>query len=98
MIIDDKLLEKIAKLAKLEFDGEEKEKIKDDLNKMLAFVEKLNELDTEGVEPLKYVNEDEKAFLRPDKPEQVITQEEALKNAPDHDSDYFRVPKVIKNK
>jgi aspartyl-tRNA(Asn)/glutamyl-tRNA(Gln) amidotransferase subunit C len=98
MIIDDKLLEKIAKLAKLEFDGEEKEKIKGDLNKMLAFVEKLNELDTEGVEPLKYVNEEEIAFLRPDKPEQTITQEEALKNAPDHDSDYFKVPKVIKGK
>jgi len=96
MIIDDKLLEKIAKLAKLEFQGEEKEKIKEDLNKILAFVEKLNEIDTDGVEPLKYINEGEKAFLRPDVAETVISQEDALKNAPDKDTDYFRVPKVIK--
>ena len=96
MIIDDKLLEKIAKLAKLEFQGEEKEKIKEDLNKILAFVEKLNEIDTDGVEPLKYINEGEKALLRPDVAETVISQEDALKNAPDKDTDYFRVPKVIK--
>ena len=96
MIIDDKLLKKIAKLSKLEFKEEEAEKIKEDLNRMLNFIEKLNEMDTENVEPLKYINEDEGYFLRPDIPERVITQEEALKNAPDKDSDYFKVPKVIK--
>ncbi len=98
MIIDDKLLKKIAKLSKLEFGEDEAEKIKNDLNRMLEFIEKLNELDTEGVEPLKYINEGDEPVLRPDVAEEIITQEEALKNAPDKDSDYFKVPKVIKDK
>ena len=98
MIIDDKLLKKIAKLSKLEFGEDEAEKIKNDLNRMLEFIEKLNELDTEGVEPLKYINEGYEPVLRPDVAEEIITQEEALKNAPDKDSDYFKVPKVIKDK
>jgi aspartyl-tRNA(Asn)/glutamyl-tRNA(Gln) amidotransferase subunit C len=61
---------------------------------MLAFVEKLNELDTDGVEPLIYMTE-ERNILRDDVPETTITQKEALQNAPKKDSDYFKAPKVI---
>ncbi len=96
MIIDDVLLEKIGKLAKLQFELEEKEKIKKDLNEMLAFIEKLDKLDTEGIEPLKYINEEDLPTLRKDIPHNPITHDDALKNAPEKDSDYFKVPKVIK--
>jgi len=92
--IDIKTVDEIAHLARLEFKAESKEQILNDLNRMLAFVGKLNELDTENVEPLIYMT-DEKNILREDKPEITITQEEALKNAPKRDSDYFKVPKVI---
>jgi aspartyl-tRNA(Asn)/glutamyl-tRNA(Gln) amidotransferase subunit C len=94
MPIDLNTVEKIAELAKLEFNEQEKLEILHDLNKILAFVDKLNELDTTGVEPLVYLN-DEVNVLRPDVVVQEITHEEALLNAPKKDSDYFRVPKVI---
>ena len=61
---------------------------------MLAFIEKLNELDTTNVEPLIYMS-DEVNVMREDDVKTEITQDEALKNAPKHDSDYFKVPKVI---
>jgi aspartyl-tRNA(Asn)/glutamyl-tRNA(Gln) amidotransferase subunit C len=69
---------------------------KKDLNRILGFMEKLNELDTEGVEPLIYLSE-EINVMRYDESRQTITQKQALKNAPKRDSDYFKVPKVLKN-
>ena len=75
-------------------EGEAREEILNDMNRMLGFVEKLNELDTENVEPLIYMT-DEKNVLRPDEPEVTIGKDDALKNAPDRDSDYFKAPKVI---
>ena len=68
-----------------------------DMNRMLDFVNKLNELDTSNVEPLIYMTE-ETNVLRDDVVKQEITQKEALKNAPKHDSFYFRVPKVVEKK
>jgi aspartyl-tRNA(Asn)/glutamyl-tRNA(Gln) amidotransferase subunit C len=56
--------------------------------------EKLNEVDTEGVEPLIYMSDNENV-LREDEVVQSISHEDALKNAPKKDSDFFRVPKVI---
>ncbi len=94
MPIDLTTVEKIAELAKLEFNEQEKLEILQDLNKILAFVDKLNELDTTGIEPLVYLT-DEVNILRSDIVVQEITHEEALLNAPKKDSDYFRVPKVI---
>ena len=61
---------------------------------MLGFIEKLNELDTTDVEPLIYMS-DEVNVLREDDVKHDISQDDALKNAPKHDSDYFKVPKVI---
>lgn len=94
--IDIKTVDEVAHLARLEFNDEAKAEILNDMNRMLAFVDKLNELDTENIEPLIYMT-DEKNVLREDEPEQTITQKESLKNAPKKDSDYFKVPKVIDN-
>lgn len=94
--IDIKTVDEVAHLARLEFNDEAKEEILNDMNRMLAFVDKLNELDTDDVQPLIYMT-DEVNVLREDEPKQTITQKEALKNAPKKDSDYFKVPKVIDN-
>ena len=92
--IDIKTVDEIAHLARLEFNNEAKAEIVNDMNRMLAFVDKLNELNTDSVEPLIYMT-DEKNVLREDEVKQTVTQDEALKNAPKKDSDYFKVPKVI---
>ena len=95
--IDIKTVDEVAHLARLEFTAEGKTEILNDMNRMLGFIDKLNELDTEHVEPLIYMTH-EKNVLRPDVPEVTLTQKEALKNAPKKDSDYFKAPKVIDNK
>jgi len=95
MNINDEMIDKLANLARLEFNEEEKEEIKNDLRKMIGFIDKLNELDTTGVEPLLHMS-DNVNILRGDKVSGMITQEEALKNAPLHDDQFFKVPKVIK--
>lgn len=94
MKIDNEIVDKIAHLARLEFENEAKVQIIKDMNNMLTLVGKLDELDTSNVEPLIYMS-DELNVLREDEVKQEITQDEALKNAPAHDSDYFKVPKVI---
>jgi aspartyl-tRNA(Asn)/glutamyl-tRNA(Gln) amidotransferase subunit C len=94
MKIDNETIDKIAHLARLEFENEAKEQIINDMNNMLVFIDKLNELDTSNVEPLIYMS-DETNILREDEVKHEITQDEALKNAPEHDSDYFKVPKMI---
>ncbi|MCB0479945.1 MAG: Asp-tRNA(Asn)/Glu-tRNA(Gln) amidotransferase subunit GatC [Flavobacteriales bacterium] len=95
MKIDDALIEKLADLAKLEFEGEEREQIKADLEKMLGFADKLNRVDTAGVAPLIYLT-DEASIMRKDVAHNPITRAEALQNAPSKDSDYFKVPRVLK--
>jgi aspartyl-tRNA(Asn)/glutamyl-tRNA(Gln) amidotransferase subunit C len=94
MKINTDTVDKIAHLARLEFENEAKERIVTDMNNMLSFIDKLNELDTTNVEPLIYMS-DEVNVLRDDEVKHVITQQEALKNAPKHDSDYFKVPRMI---
>lgn len=97
MRIDKDLVEKIAHLARLQFNDTEKVKIEADLNRILDFMETLNEVDTSKVAPLIYMN-DEVNVLRKDEVIQTITHEEGLANAPKKDTDYFRVPKVIEQK
>jgi len=92
--IDIKTVDEVAHLARLEFNDEAKTEIINDMNRMLKFVDKLNELDTEGQEPLIYMT-DAVNVMREDEIEQTISQHDALKNAPKKDSDYFKVPKVI---
>ena len=79
--IDIKTVDEIAHLARLEFNNEEKDQILNDMNRMLAFVDKLNELDTKKVEPLIYMTE-ERSILRDDEIKVTVSQDEALKNAP----------------
>jgi aspartyl-tRNA(Asn)/glutamyl-tRNA(Gln) amidotransferase subunit C len=94
MKIDLDTVDRLAHLARLEFDATTKEAMLHDMNRFLAFAEKLNELDTTAIEPLIYMN-DQRNVLRPDEVKQEISKEDALRNAPKRDSDFFRVPKVI---
>jgi len=95
MKIDKTLIEKLAKLSQLDFNEDAKSKMEADLNKILNFVDELNTLNTDDVEPLVYINE-EVNKLREDKVGQHLSKEKALKNAPSKDSDYFKVPTVLK--
>ncbi|MGM0580900.1 MAG: Asp-tRNA(Asn)/Glu-tRNA(Gln) amidotransferase subunit GatC [Bacteroidota bacterium] len=94
MSINKETLEKIAHLARLEFDEKSEEKMLKDMNNMLSFVEKLQELDTENVEPLQAMSF-EINQMREDKVNVHLSREKGLKNAPKKDQEYFRVPKVI---
>ena len=89
------MVDKLAHLARLQFNDSEKQEIKNDLQKMIAFVEKLNELDVSGVEPLLHMS-DEVNVLREDEVKGSVSRKDALKNAPLHDEQFFKVPKVIK--
>ena len=90
-------VEKIAALARLEFTQEEKEKLARQFNDILAYMEKLNQLDTSKVEPLSHVI-DVKNVFREDEVKPGLSQEQALKNAPAKDDKFFKVPKVIGDK
>ena len=94
MKINDDLVQHIAHLARLEFQGEDLKAIKGDMQNIISFMDKLSELDTDEVEPLIFMS-DEVNVLREDLVEQTVTSEQALKNAPKKDSDYFRIPKVL---
>ncbi len=96
MEVNDALVDNLCKLACLEFDAAGKQEIKKDLQKMIGFVEKLNELDLRNVEPLLYMGE-ETNVLRDDIPGKSLDRAEALKNAPAADEMYFKVPQVVKN-
>src|SRR5687767_9088334 len=95
MEVNDELIEKLAHLSRLTFDEKEKAEIKHDLQRMIRFVEKLNELDLEKVEPLLFMSTETNVF-REDEIKGSITREEALVNAPLHDDKFFKVPKVIR--
>lgn len=97
MSILDKKIDDLAHLARLEFSETEKQGIKGDLERIIEFCDKLKEVDTDGVEPLIYMS-DEQNVLREDRVEQSISKADALSNAPSADSDYFKVPKVITKK
>jgi aspartyl-tRNA(Asn)/glutamyl-tRNA(Gln) amidotransferase subunit C len=94
MQVDDTLIDKLSKLSMLKFDAAEKEEIKKDLEKIIGFVDKLKELDTSGIEPLLHLSPNVNV-LREDVVDHMISREEALQNAPLHDEQYFKVPKVI---
>ena len=95
MEVNDELIDNLANLARLHFNQEEKENLKKDLQRMIEFVDKLNELDVSNTEPLLHMS-DGVNVLREDEIKGSISREEALKNAPDTDGEFFKVPKVIK--
>ena len=94
MQIDDDTLDKIAKLASIKIEAGEREKLKKDMTAILAWVDKLNELDTSGVEPITHMTREENR-LRKDENKKNISVEKALHNAQLKLDNYFVVPKVI---
>ncbi len=94
MKITDEIVDHIAHLARLEFEGDKKDAIRKDLEGIISFMDKLQEVETEDVEPLIFMTK-ELNHLREDIPVRTVSQAEALKNAPKKDSDYFRIPKVL---
>ena len=94
MAVNVKDVEKIADLARLKIGVNEKEKMTGQLNMILQYMEKLNELDTRGVEPLAHTQELVNVF-REDEVRPSLPVEQALENAPDRAGNYFKVPKVI---
>ena len=95
MEVNDAMVDKLAHLARLKFSDSEKQEIKLDLQRMISFADKLNELDIEGTEPLLHMS-DEVNVLRDDEIKGSVSREDALKNAPLHDGQFFKVPKVIR--
>lgn len=94
MSVTKKDVDYIADLARLQLTEEETESLASDMNQILDYMGTLEELDTSDVEPLEHVI-DLEYRLRDDKAKEPLSHEDALKNAPDADSDYFRVPRVI---
>ena len=94
MSVTKKDVEHIAELARLNFKDEELENFTHQLNQILDYMEKLNELDTENIEPLSHPVEGNNIF-REDKLSASIPTNEALLNAPESDEQFFKVPKVI---
>lgn len=94
MPVTIKDVEYIANLARLEFKEEEKEKFTEQFNRILEYMDKLNELDTSNVEPLYHVI-DLKNVFREDVVKPSYPREEILKNAPSRTEYFFKVPKVI---
>jgi aspartyl-tRNA(Asn)/glutamyl-tRNA(Gln) amidotransferase subunit C len=94
MKIDLDTIEKVAHLARLEVKEEDKQGLLDDMNNILNFMDKLNEVDTQNVAPLVYMNE-EVNVLRDDEVIPTISRKEGLRNSPSHDGKFFRVAKVI---
>jgi len=87
---------KTAELARLEFQDSHLDKFTEQLGRILEYIEDLNELDTDGIEPTSHGVE-LTTPLREDKVVQLITSDEALQNAPEKDGDFFVVPKVIED-
>ena len=94
MKVDKETLRKIAHLARLEFEEKDEDEMIESLTEILSWVEQLEEVDTENVEPLTTMSK-EVNVLREDKAHNKLDQQSALKNAPKKDDIYFRVPKVL---
>jgi aspartyl-tRNA(Asn)/glutamyl-tRNA(Gln) amidotransferase subunit C len=94
MEVNDSMINKLASLAKLRFNEAEKESIKSDLQKMISFVQKMDEVDTSGVEPLLHISNQPNNW-REDVVEGSCSRPEALQNAANHTDHFFLVPKVI---
>ncbi|HUR12589.1 MAG TPA: Asp-tRNA(Asn)/Glu-tRNA(Gln) amidotransferase subunit GatC [Flavitalea sp.] len=95
MEVNDELVNKLAALAHLHFNASEKNDIREDLQRMISFVEKLKEVDTENIPPLLHMSAVVDRF-REDIVQGSVSREEAMLNAPLTDDVFFKVPKVIK--
>lgn len=94
MIIDKQTVYKVADLARIAVKEEDVDQLTQEMNKVLTFMEKLNELDTSGVEPLVYMNEEANVW-RDDVAKNEISVSDGVKNAAVHNERFFLVPKII---
>ena len=94
MKINKEVINKLSGLSKLKFNKEEAGLISEDLSKMVNFINQLNELETDGIDPLIHMNEEVNNW-REDKLGNVLDQENSLANSPVKDSTYFKLPKVL---
>jgi aspartyl-tRNA(Asn)/glutamyl-tRNA(Gln) amidotransferase subunit C len=97
MKITKETLQKLAHLSRVEIDPKKADGLLKDMEQIITWVEKLDELDTAEVEPLMHMSYELNA-LRSDIVQQDISKEQALKNAPDREGDFFGVPKVLNKK
>lgn len=95
MEVNRELVNNLAHLSRLYFTDEEKQELEHDLQRMISFVEKLNEVDTKDIKPLQHMSNEINVF-REDEIKGSATREEALQNAPATNGVFFKVPKVIK--
>lgn len=94
MAIEKEVILKLEKLAKLRLNDVEREEIRSDLNKILEMINKLDRIDTSGVEPLVYIHDEVNSF-RKDEAKMTLSTDEGLSNAPKRIDDYIAVPKII---
>ena len=94
MTIDKQTVYKVADLARIAIKDNEVDALTKEMNKILTFMEKLNELDTSDVKPLVYMNEEANVW-REDIVKQEISTVDGLKNAAEHNDHFFFVPKII---
>ena len=94
MTIDLKTIKHIAKLSRISLEDEKAQKLATDLSSIFQFIERLNELNTKGVEPLTSIAETTLKF-RKDEVKSVNIRDKILKNSPSDNEDFFVVPKVV---
>ena len=97
-VITDKTVRYVAKLARISLDAKEEVLFREQLSDILGYIEQLREVDTEGVLPTTHVLPSMKNVFREDIAAPSISAEEALSNAPDRTEDFFKVPKIIKDR
>ena len=94
MSIDRETVEKVALLARLALDDDELQRMTENLSSILKHIDKLQQLDTEGVEPMTFASSADNVF-RADEPRPPLPRDKALAAGPDTDEEFFRVPPVI---
>ena len=93
-MVDKKTVEYVAALARIAVSDEQKEFLSGQLSKILGYIDKLKELNTDGIEPLRTLNQ-KRDVLREDIRQQCTLRQNILDNAPSRRDDYFKIPKVI---
>ena len=93
-MVDKKTVEHVAKLARINITSEQKEFLRVQLSKILDYIDKLKEVDVDGVNPMRGLHTKRNIF-REDKTHHFESRERILKNAPLREKDYFKIPKVI---
>lgn len=95
--IDDELISRLERLARIRIHKNEREKLKTDLNRIVEMFDKLQEVDTRGVEPIRHMNEFNDS-MREDQPASMLSAEEALSNVANKSDNYIQVPNFLKLK